>query len=75
MKEFNVDNKIVLEAFKLDPLFKGIMELNPTEDMADIAQLLKELTEKYGHEYVMNFVGGLWVDYEKAKKSNMLKDV
>ena len=75
MKEFNVDNKIVLEAFKLDPLFKGIMELNPTEDMADIAQLLKELTEKYGHEYVMNFVGAFLDNYEKAKKSNMLKDV
>jgi hypothetical protein len=71
MEEFNVDNKIVLEAFKLDPLFKGMMELNPTEGV----ELLKELTEKYGHEYVMNFVGAFLDNYEKAKKSNMLKDV
>ncbi len=75
MEHFNIDNKIVLEAFKLDPLFKELIEMDTTEDRAEVLQLFNELKEKYGLEYVMNFMGAFLDNHEKAKKSNTIKYV
>ena len=72
-KEFNSNDPIILKAFKLNPLFRELMTMDATTDEVDMRQLSKELAEKYGAEYFVNFLGAVTKGFEEAKNSNTLK--
>lgn len=64
--EFDTNNPILLEAFKRDPLFYEVLQINPEKDPNDAKQLFLELSEKHG-KFFVDFMKAL--SYELKRKS------